>query len=239
VLTFTTNFPAAAVPDEPPPSTEKKEEPKSIEFDRSAIPKDDVWLKNALDSAPEMKRGLEIDAPGKVVFYMLARPYLAYRIADDYGYSPILLEKSEEGDDWEVTGGTGAVYSFRKLWEKDGVYFLRFTFFYRAPVGIGLKTSGAGAVVVRFKESGKAKNVIADYDVYFSPGDLPLDKLTEYFPLQKSWIMEDFSSISDAFTDLCESISDDPESILDDMEWSEDDFTAGELKNFRETFTRE
>ena len=211
--------------------------PAPIEFPKSVVSGKDVVLESALRRPPEMTRDIEIEAPRRVVKYFLSRPHLAYRILDDSGASPIRLERSEDGDEWEMTGGSGSLYTLKTLRSGEDHFAIRFGFFYRAPIGIGIKLSGAGAFVGRIRtKTGSSESVFLDYDIYFSPGSLPLDKITEYLPLQRMWIAGDFKSAARAFAELCESAVDDPETMVDDMEFSEDVFTPGEIREFRLVF---
>lgn len=237
-LIFLTALPLPSrAADEKPSPTEKKEKkaPEPIGFPKSVMPPDEPLLKTAVESPPDMARNVEIYAKKKSVDYFLRRPGLAYRILDDYGTSPVTIDKGEAGA-WEMTASSGAFYTLKKLWEKDRAYLVRFGFFYRAPIGIGIKLSGAGAVAFRFRTKPDSESVFLDYDIYFAPGGLPLDKVAEYLPVQKLMIVDDLRQVAEAFAELIETAEYDPEMMADDMEWSEDLFSDEEVESFRKAF---
>ncbi|MGK7346745.1 MAG: hypothetical protein ACNS63_13145 [Candidatus Nitrospinota bacterium M3_3B_026] len=221
----------------PSSAADEGKTPAPIAIDKKSLPEDPA-LEKLLEAAPAMVRDAGMKASPEAAAYFFERWRLAHRILEVFGQSPVSVEKSGTGGEWGVTGRSGGVYYVKKAWSAGDVYLLRFSYFYRAPVGVGLKVSGIGAVAVRLRPEKEedGETVYLDYDLYFEPGQLPLDAVTEYVPVQKAWIQEDLRSAASAFADFVETAHEDPQSVIDDMMWNEDEFTAEEIEDFQKTF---
>lgn len=220
-----------------PSSADDEKTHGPIAIDKKSLP-DDPVLEKLLKAAPEMVRDAWMKASPEAAAYFFERWRLAHRILEVFGQSPVSVEKSGTEGEWEVAGRSGGVYHVRKAWGSGGVYLLRFSYLYRAPVGVGLKVSGIGAVAVRLRPEKEEDfdGVYIDYDLYFEPGQLPLDAVTEYLPVQKAWIQDDLRSMALSFADFVETAHEDPQSVIDDMMWNKDDFAEEEIEDFQRTF---
>ncbi len=215
----------------------KKEVVKPINYPKSSIPKEDESLKLILKLTPLTERDIHIPAKMKVVEYLFTRPTLAYRLLELFGGKPATLEEAEEGNEWDVKINNGGLYTFETVWIGNDRALLKFGYFYRAAIGIGIKFSGLGAVIVRMRPDPEEKDAMyIDFDIYAKPGDLPLDKLLKAAPVHREWFRSDFMTIASSFIELCKTADDDPESVADDMAEADDLFTEKEAGLFRKTF---
>lgn len=206
-------------------------EKKPIPFNKKSVSQKDSSLASALLVEPVMERGLTVDAPIRVVEYFTNRPELASRLMAENGAVSGALEKDEDGGGWAFLGASGARYLFRTQDAGKNARFVRFSYFHASQIGIGLKISGVGAVVVSVSPR-KTGETAVDYDIYFAEGTLPLDKLAVSVSIHMAEIVSDFAALAEGFATLCETASDDPESVADDMRDADDVFTKKEIGDF-------
>ncbi len=228
-------FAASSPGDEKP---EGDESSKPISYPSSSIPKKDEQLVRASAREPVMIRGRGIEAVKEVVDYLMSRPGLAFRLIEELHGAPFSFSTAEEDNQWEMTTA-GRFYAFEPLKGGERTHVLKFTFLFRFPLGIGLKTSGGGMVVIRAKQAGAEpeEETLIDYDIYLVTGYLPIDKLTKRIPfIQSGLARSDFESVLTVFTLLCESVADDPGAVAEDMAEADETFTAKEVNEFRKTF---
>jgi len=185
---------------------------------------------------PLMIRDVEIEAPLKLVDYFVSRFDLAYRIMDENSIAPFALDREDDGAGWEMAG-TGKEYTFSLLGGSLGTTVLEFSFYYKPPIGIGVKMTGSGMVVFRLKKGESKPLTLVDYDIYFIAGSTPVDRLTKKAPfIQTSIIGDDINSVLRSFIELCEGVYEDPETVADEMEMSDDVFTEAEVRELRDSF---
>lgn len=189
-------------------------------------------LASALAVEPVMARGLTVEAPLRVVEYFISRPGFASRLMAENGDIPGALEKDEDGDGWTFRGESGARYVFRPVSVVKDARFVRFSYFHSSPFGIGLKISGAGALVASLSPGKTGETAALDYDVYFAEGGYPLDKIAVSVSIHIAEIINDFATLAEGFAALCETAYDDPESVADDMRDADDVFTKKEIGDF-------
>ncbi len=208
-------------------------EKKPIQFNKkSAVSKKDVNLSVALAGEPVMERGLTVESPLRIVEYLMSRPELASRLMAENGFSSGEMEREEDGDGWTFTGRSGARYTFRPTQAGKDIRFVGFSYFHSSPLGIGLKISGTGAVVVAVSPGKNRDGAVIDYDIYFVEGVRPLDKVAVSVSIHIAEIMGDFAEMAEGFVTLCEAVNEDPESVADEMRDMDEVFTKKETDDF-------
>lgn len=211
------------------------DEPIPFSCKNDLIKKDDPVCAT-LKQKPWSTRNIVVDdVPLSSLKYFFKRPLVAHKISKLLGTSSISLYKAEDAEEWDMTGKSGAIYIFKNISNTDESFLLRFSYFYRAPVGIGIKLSGTGAVAGRIRENKKEKAFYIDYDIYFTAGKLPLDSPAKIIKIHEIWIQDDFTAIARAFTELLLDVADDPEDIADEMETADDLFNQNEIDSFQAT----
>jgi len=199
---------------------------------KSAVSKNDARLASALAKEPVMERGLTVESPLRIVEYFMNRPELASRLMAQSDVVSGEIHSEEDADGWTFTGKSGARYVFRPAQAGKDVRFVRFSYFHGASMGIGLRISGSGAVVVSVSHGKTGETTALDYDVYFTEGGRPLDKMAVRVSIHMAEIMGDFTSLAEGFVTLCEAVNDYPESVADEMRDADDVFTKKEIDEF-------
>ncbi|MBI5816069.1 MAG: hypothetical protein HZB29_10740 [Nitrospinae bacterium] len=214
------------------------DEPAPISFPRKAIPAKDKKLAIALGFPPQMIRDAEAGADLRTTRYLMKHPSLCARLMGEYGRSAT-LEKDEDSGAWTLKAASGASYVFTVIHTSEEVTLLKFNFFIRSGMGIGLKISGTGALVIK-TGPGEGKGATrVDYDVYFARGALPLDSPASAIQVHEGVILGDFGAILQAFSDLSGSVTDEAGLIAREMEREKDTFAPEEVKEFRKMFVRQ
>lgn len=210
-----------------------KSETKPIPFNKKLVlaPKD-TTLASALKSEPSMHRGWLLEAPIRVVKYFVARPEFVSRLMAEHDQISGPLEKDEDGNGWMFKGVSGAQYVFRAQDAGKNVYFAKFTYFHSSSLAPKLKISGSGAVVVSISPEKNTDATTMDYDVYFTEGGEPLDKVAVSASIHMAEIINDVASFMEAFANMCGNVNDDPEGMADDMRDADDIFTKKEIAGF-------
>ena len=207
-------------------------EKKPIHFNKKSIVGAIRESPLASDVEPVMERGLTVDAPSKIVEYFMGRLEFSSRLIDENGFGSGVIAKEEEGDGWAFTGRSGARYIFRAQQVGKDIHFARFSYSHAAPLGAGLKISGVGAVVVSVSPGKTGETAALDYDVYFTEGGQPLDKIAVSVSIHMAEITGDLAALAEEFATLCEAAYDDPESVADEMRDAPDVFTKKEIVGF-------
>ncbi|VAX14805.1 hypothetical protein MNBD_NITROSPINAE04-1018 [hydrothermal vent metagenome] len=211
---------------------------KPLPYPSETISKKDSLLVRAAASEPLMLRGRRIEAPLKIVNHFFARPWLAYRLAEQIAASPLSFSLDKEGGEWEMAA-IGRHYQFGPLEVDKEIKILKFTFLFRLPLGIGLKTSGGGFIVIRTRLEDGDEGSLIDYDIYLVTGSGPIDKLTRSFPIiQNSLAQADMESVISSFAMLLEAVADDPESVVDEMKDADETFSEKEVEEFTRLFVK-
>ncbi|MBF0291126.1 MAG: hypothetical protein HQK86_03120 [Nitrospinae bacterium] len=207
---------------------------KPIPFNKNlALAKKYPILASVLKSEPSMHRDWLLEAPIRVVKYFAARPEFASRLMAEYDQISGPLEKDEDGNGWMFRGVSGAQYVFRAHGgARENVYFAKFTYFHSSSLAPQLKISGSGAVVVSISSGKDTDTTTMDYDIYFTEGGEPLDKVAVSASIHMAEIINDVASFMEAFATMCGNVNDDPESVADDMRDADDVFTKKEIGDF-------
>ncbi len=207
-----------------------------VDFDPKSIGADEKIIAGTPGKTPLMIRDVEIEAPLELVSYFVSRFHLAYRIMDENSIAPFALNREDDGSGWEMTGA-GKEYTFSQVGGSGGPSALKFSFYYKPPVGIGVKMTGSGVVVFRLRKGEPQPMTLVDYDIYFVTGSTPVDRLTKKAPfIQTSIIGDDINSVLRSFIELCEGVYEDPETVADEMEMSDEIFTEAEVRDLRDSF---
>ncbi len=211
---------------------------KPLPYPSKIISKKDSLLVRAAAREPLMLRGRRIEAPLKIVNYFFPRPWLAYRLAEQAQGSSLSFSLDKEEGEWEMTA-IGRSYELKPLAGDEKTKVLKFTFLFRFPLGIGLKTSGGGFVVIRARLEDGDEGSLIDYDIYLVTGSGPIDKLTKSFPIiQNSLARADMESVISPFAMLCEAVADDPESVAEEMKEADETFSEKEVEEFMKIFVK-
>lgn len=206
---------------------------KPIHFNKkSAVFKKGPSLSSALAAEPVMERGLTVDSPSRVVEYFMSRPELASRLIEEVGFGSGVIVREEDGAGWAFKGISGARYLFHAQKAGKDIGIVRFSYSHSASLGIGLKISGVGAVVMSVSPGKTGETTALDYDVYFAEGGGPLDKIAVSVSIHMAEITGDLAALAEGFATLCEAAYDDPESVADEMRDADGVFTKKEIGGF-------
>jgi len=209
---------------------------KPLPYPSKAISKQDSLLVRAVLRKPSTFRGRRIEAPLKIINYFIARPWLAYRLAEQLQESPLSFSFYKEEGEWGMSA-IGRQYELKQLSVDKKIKVLKFTFLFRFPLGIGLKTSGGGFIVIQTGQDSDDEVSLIDYDLYLVTGSGPIDKLTRSYPfIQDSFARADIELALSSFAMVVESVADDPESVAEDIKEADGIFSEKEVEEFEKLF---
>ncbi len=204
-----------------------------LPYELAAPPDNKSALAQALAGEPTMVRDVYIDTRLPFVRYLLDHPVIAHKLTQLFSSEPFTLEKPEDEDEWYMHI-SGRDYRWKTVETKDGARILSYSLSAKLlPVG-KLSATGDGALLVSAKEGDDAEETNVGYDIYFTPGNTKIDKLTKGFSgFQQGMVAQDFERVADVFKQLCETVGDDTESIADEMADADDLFTKADVAEYR------
>lgn len=220
---------------------EKPEPDKPLKFSSEVITKDDSLLAKAMAKEPLMIREKEIEAPLKMTDYFLSRPWLTYRLAEELTGASFSFSLDKTEGEWElnVTSAIARSYNLTPLSNRKSTKVLKFVFLFKFALGIGIKSTGGGFVVIRSGPNADNDGAVIDYDIYLVTGSTPIDKLTKQLPfIHNSLAQADMELALMPFIELCELVADDPESVAEEMEEADEVFSKNEIEEFKRLFVK-